>query len=557
MTGEEAVAPLNDKENLRTIMKKFEHLSVLLDCSRNAVMSVSSVKKMIDYLSAMGYQSVQLYTEDTFELNGEPYFGYMRGRYLKSELKELDVYAQEKGIELIPCIQTLAHLNQMFRWSRFSEIKDFSEILLIDEPKTYEFIENMLVTVKECFSSRKINIGMDEANMVGLGKYLVLHGYVDRYELLIRHLKRVNQLLEKHGFEPMMWSDMFFALLNEGSYYNPSTNFDEKKLAEIPKNINLVYWDYYDVNEKHYEEMIAAHKHFDNNLWFAGGAWSWIGFTPHNAFSLKHFKAALPACEKGGIKNVIVTLWGDDGKECSYFSLLPTLWYVACYNKGVTDEKEMKEGFKSITGVSFDDFMALDLPDNVTGEIDVCNPSKYILFNDCLTGLFDAYVYGGEKEVYLSHAEKFKEILKRIGEKHEFAYLFRSQYYLSLTLAYKYEIGVRARKAYREKDKKELQAVVSDYKKLLRYAKKFYEAFRALWLKDNKPFGLEIQDARIGGLIARMQNCAVTLKEYLRGKTDKIAELDEDVLDFQCKEQTEKIRLSYNSWQNNVSANRM
>jgi len=41
----------------------------------------------------MSYDSLMLYTEDTFELPGYPYFGHMRGRFSKEELKEIDDYA--------------------------------------------------------------------------------------------------------------------------------------------------------------------------------------------------------------------------------------------------------------------------------------------------------------------------------------------------------------------------------------------------------------------------------------------------------------------------------
>ena len=72
---------------------------------------------MVDILSALGYNFIRLYTEDTYEVDGEPYFGYMRGRYSREEIREMDAYAASKGIELIPCIQTLAHLNSIFRYA--------------------------------------------------------------------------------------------------------------------------------------------------------------------------------------------------------------------------------------------------------------------------------------------------------------------------------------------------------------------------------------------------------------------------------------------------------
>ena len=66
------------------------YFGVMLDMSRNGVMKVSEVKRYVDYLKAFGYNSLQLYTEDTYEVDGEPYFGHLRGRYTKEELKEID-----------------------------------------------------------------------------------------------------------------------------------------------------------------------------------------------------------------------------------------------------------------------------------------------------------------------------------------------------------------------------------------------------------------------------------------------------------------------------------
>ena len=128
--------------------RKYERFGVMLDVSRNAVLKVSEAKRMIDYLQKMGYNTVELYSEDTYEIEGEPYFGYMRGRYTAAELKEIDAYAVSKGVELIPCIQTLAHFTNLVRHAVYHPIVDCADILLIDEPKTYEFIEKMFTFTK-------------------------------------------------------------------------------------------------------------------------------------------------------------------------------------------------------------------------------------------------------------------------------------------------------------------------------------------------------------------------------------------------------------------------
>ena len=67
-------------------MGNIRSLGVMVDCSRDAVYTVGALKKYISLLAKMGYNSLQLYTEDTYEADGEPYFGYLRGRYGKAEL---------------------------------------------------------------------------------------------------------------------------------------------------------------------------------------------------------------------------------------------------------------------------------------------------------------------------------------------------------------------------------------------------------------------------------------------------------------------------------------
>ena len=76
----------------------YRTLGVMIDMSRNAVMSIDGLKRFLPLLKKMGYNCVMLYTEDTYEVNNEPYFGYMRGRYSKAEMKEIDVFAASLGI---------------------------------------------------------------------------------------------------------------------------------------------------------------------------------------------------------------------------------------------------------------------------------------------------------------------------------------------------------------------------------------------------------------------------------------------------------------------------
>ncbi len=509
-----------------------KRIGVMLDCSRNAVMTVNSLKRFIDLMAKIGYNFLELYTEDTYELPNEPYFGYLRGRYTQDELKEIDGYARSKGVELIPCVQTLAHYNAIARHPAYDDIIDCNDILLCDEPKTYELIEKIFAHLSKTFTSRQVNIGMDEAHNLGLGKHLTKHGYQTRYEILTRHLKKVSAIAEKYGFTAHMWSDMFFRINNNGDYYADGSPLAQEILNDIPSNVQLTYWDYYHQDKDLYDKMFKAHNSTNKPVWFAGGAWCWNGFAPMHEFSLKTMKPALKSALKHKVENVLVTMWGDNGKECSFFSMPHTLFTLFNYAIGNFDDKNIITQFNEKFNLKYKDFCLLDLPNAYEKgkSVDrVINPCKSLLFQDLFLGLYDKKVATTYISDYSEYAKKLKSVIKRNGE---YGYIFEALSDLCNALSIKIELGAKTRKYYKENQKSYLQALVGDYDKLVKYLKKFHSSFYNLWHKENKPFGWEVQDARLGGLIQRVTTCKQRLTDYLNGKLANIPELEEEILDY-------------------------
>lgn len=510
----------------------FRRLGTMIDCSRGAVMTVDTVKKWIDTTADLGYNTLMLYTEDTYEIEGHPYFGYLRGRYSHGELKEIDSYAAGKGMELIPCIQTLAHMEALFRWWRtYSNIRDYGDIFLVGEEKTYELIDAMFATIHKCFRSRIVNIGMDEAHMLGRGQYQDIHGFHDRFDILLSHLNRVAEIAKKYDFELIMWGDMFFRLLNPevlGDYYDRETAVPEKVSALIPDNVNLIYWDYYSQDQSRYERNIRSHVAIKDNIWFAGGLWSWTGFAPHNQFSIDATKAAFNACIANGVQDVFLTMWGDDGAECSKFSLLPSLYFASEIAKGQNDMHTIKNGFEQKYGIRFDDFMLLDLIGTPNENKEIVNPERYMLFNDCFMGVVDSTIETeGISESYIPCAKK----LMPLEGHNEYGYLFATLRSLCDILAIKFELGAQTRKAYAAKDKQALTLIAQKYDALPGLLDAFYNCFRTQWFKENKPNGFELHDIRLGGLIQRVKHCRDRLYAYINGEVDVLCELEEPLLD--------------------------
>ena len=527
-------------------MNHFDTFGIMVDCSRNAVMTPDSVKKLIDILSRMGYNQLQLYMEETYEVDGEPYFGYFRGRYTQAELKELDDYAFKNGVELVPCIQTLAHMNAAVRWPKYARITDVGDILLVGDERTYELIDHMFASLRKCFRSNRIHIGMDEAAMLGRGRYMDLHGKQDTSEILLAHLGRVCELAGKYAFKPMMWSDMFYRIASGGEYYSHKAKFDTSVSAKIPDNLSLVYWDYYHTTKESYVRMIRGHRQITDRISFAGGIWKWIGFTAHNDYSMRATKAALSACRQEGLKDVILTMWGDDGAEASVFAMLPGLCHAACLAQGITDRAEMEKKFREWTGYSFRDFMLLDLPDRPQKEYGTVCPSKYLLYNDCFMSILEKASRPEYAAKYASYARRLKGAAKRTGE---YGYLFETASALCKVLSTKANICSKTREIYAAGDRNAARELVKTYNRMIHYTEDFYKLFRTQWYAENKPHGFDVQDIRLGGLIGRMKSCRDRLNDWANGSLDRIPELEEEILPFVTHD------CYYNDWKHNVTAN--
>ena len=510
-------------------MKKysFDTFGVMIDMSRNAVMNLDALKRYITTLKKIGYNMVMLYTEDTYELNDNPYFGYLRGRYSKAEMKEIDEFASGIGVEIIPCIQTLAHLNAYIAWGKTPV--DCNDILLTDDDRTYALIDKMFETLSECFKSRRIHIGMDEAHMLGRGKHLDIHGYEKAETLMIRHLDKVREIAKKYGYTPMLWSDMFFRSWNNGRYAIPRCEIPEEIKKGYPTDVIPVYWDYYQSNQQVYDDMFYNHKQFSRDTWFAGGAWCWSGLAPLHEFSLKTMIPAMRSCRENKIKNVFITLWGDDGAECSHFSQLATLLHIIEFAKGNEDMDSIKKKCKRLLGIEYDDLMKTEIPNNVyDGGIKV-NPSKYMLYSDPFAGYLDYTVKEGAGEIYASHAKTLSELAKKYRK---YAYIFKTEAKLCELLVTKYELGVKTRKAYKANDKEALKALTNDYTLTAKKVKEFHKALFEQWHIDNKSNGFDVQDKRLGGLIQRLETCKNLLSGYINGTIATIPELEEDILPY-------------------------
>lgn len=513
---------------------QFETNCAMFDVSQsNAVIKLDNIKFFLRNMAIMGMNMFMIYTEDSYDVKEWKYFGYMRGRYSQEELMEIDRYGSALGIEVVPCMQTLAHLGETLRWGCFNGMRDDEDTLLVGEPKVYEFIEDMIVAASKPFKTKRIHIGMDEAWRLGQGEYLIKNGYASKFDIMISHLNKVLEITDKYGLKPMIWSDMFFRAVSESNdYYDIDSKITSEMYSKYPNQAQLVYWDYYHSDEAFYREWIKRHRLFGTEPIFAGCIWSWTSYAVNYGKTFKASNAALNSCKKEGIKEVMCTVWGGDVVECNIYANLLGMQLFAehGYSKEL-DMKKLAKRFKFVTGMDMECFMNIKYLDEVPGttndNFDNFNASHILMWQDILCGLFDKDLEDlNLSEHYKNLTDKYAEYEKKAGS---YAFLFEFIKKISAVLEIKSEIGLKITEAYKSSNRNGLNDIaVQVLPELRKRVVELKDYHRKLWFEINKPFGWDIYDLRYGGLIARIDTTVYRIREYLEGKVDKIGELEEE-----------------------------
>lgn len=523
---------LENRETKRIEMTSIEEVAVSLDFSRNAIMTVEKIETYLLYLAALGVNTLYMYTEDTYEVAGEDYFGYLRGRYSVAEIQAIVQYAAKFGIEVVPAIQTLAHLTQYLRWPMMETIKEDAHTILIDEERSYLAIQRMIDACKTMYQSKRIHLGMDEAYQAGLGRYLDLHGFVPRVELILRHLDKVVGMVKEAGLEPMIWSDFVYKVLdttNTSRLYYPEAKINSEYASKYPKNLTYVHWDYGCEEVAQYKKVISNHLKFceKDNYMLATGAHIFGKIAPNHGKSINTMTAGIQACKELEIKKTMMTTWGDDGQEIEHVHALISAYYYCetIYSERVVSEN-IQISMNCLLGEGAYQFLYdLTYFDEVSG-VRKDNPmmgniSRSILWQDPLLGIYDKHVslYDQKyKESLSSYYRKLAKKLKNNPFDDEDIFVMIKERYVLLAevLSLKSDLGIQLQDARIAENHEDLRRIqVSIIGPLIQKFEDLYAKHERVWDYFYKANGWEVLERRYAASISRLKTTNRKIDRYL------------------------------------------
>ena len=313
---------------------------LLLDAARKYFSPVQ-IKEYIDVMSESGFNQLQLYLSDnqgfrfalddmivktnsgkTYDLGsclGSAYAQPDKKMYPhdcenvinQSEMDDIIEYAKEKGIEIVPCLNSPGHMGAIlegfpeFRYTDGDKISKSS--IDLNNPEAVEFALAYVEKYIKYFKKKGLhffNIGADEyANDVeGMGfEGLIRVGIYDKF---VAYINKAAQMVIDVGMTPRIFNDCaYYANHVEAEY-------------QMNDKIQVYYWDCYDRVADVNTVVEQGHKVINANkdLYYVVAENPWICVTEEVAekFDKNNF------VDKVHIDNplgIMMSIWCDDGRD--------------------------------------------------------------------------------------------------------------------------------------------------------------------------------------------------------------------------------------------------
>lgn len=286
------------------------------DLSRGQISTMENFKKIIRFLARYKLNVYSPYIEDIFVFKSHPEIGKGRGGFTAEEAKELDAYAKQYHVELIPIFETLGHWENILslpQYVRYAEFPGAHTVNVSDEA-VYKLLDEMIGELSDAFSSPYFNMAADESWDVGLGANRTRVAGSDLATVHAEYYKRLFDIIRKYKKKPMMYGDI---ILN-----NPTI------LDKIPKDVVIVDWHY------------GAAEQYPSPLMFktAGvpfvvspAVWNFTGPFPNYINTMINIQNLNRDGFKNGSLGLLTSNWNDYGgeslRELNYYGYA---WTAEC-----------------------------------------------------------------------------------------------------------------------------------------------------------------------------------------------------------------------------------
>ena len=284
---------------------------IMLDVSRNKVPQMQTVYDLVDRLASWKFNQVQLYTEHTFAYRNHPEVWEDASPFTGEEILQLDAYCRERFIELVPNQNSFGHMEHWLPHKRYAHLAETHEEfqtpwgntmkgpfgLAPENPGSIELIRSLYDELLPHFSSKQINVGLDETIDLGQGASKAICEERGVGRVYTDFLKKIYDDVTRRGYTMQYWGDIIIRYPD--------------LVPELPKDAIALEWGYeFDHPFDEHGAMFAA---AGVPYYVCPGTASWNSIAGRTDNALGNLKRAADNGLKYGATGYLLTDWGDRG----------------------------------------------------------------------------------------------------------------------------------------------------------------------------------------------------------------------------------------------------
>ncbi|MGD0682162.1 MAG: family 20 glycosylhydrolase [Terracidiphilus sp.] len=312
------------------------HRGLSDDWSRGPLPNMDFLKREIRTMAAFKINIFSPYFEHTFAYDSSPVAAFPGGAMTPDEARELVAYAAQYHITVIPEQESFGHLHHLLKFEQFSSLGEMphGSVLAPGDAATLPLIGSWFTELAKVFPAPYAHIGADETFELGLGK---TREQVDQQGLgavYIDFLKQIHATLEPNHKRLLFWGDI--------AVKSPEL------VSTLPKDMIAVPWEYR--AHPDFKPIIEPFIKAGLETWVSPGVNNWSRLYPNNNTALTNIRIFVRDGQALGATGVLNTVWNDDGEgifDQNWFGVL--FGAAAGWQAGESSE----ETFSSSFGLAF------------------------------------------------------------------------------------------------------------------------------------------------------------------------------------------------------------
>mmetsp|Transcript_688 Transcript_688/g.2287 ORF Transcript_688/g.2287 Transcript_688/m.2287 type:complete len:852 (-) Transcript_688:133-2688(-) len=205
---------------------------VMIDISRSKVLSMATLRQLVDRLARLKYNQVQLYIEHTFTYLGHEEVWRDSGALSPEDIMSLDELCRSLFVELVPCQSSLSGFNRWLlnpKYTHLAECPDEATLAGLDtsdargrmslcmtDPKSAVFITDLYEQLLPCFTSKQLHVGFDRAADLERGRSGKDVSTKGVEVVAMEYMRRICQVAAVHGKTAVQfWAEIISPMLDD------------------------------------------------------------------------------------------------------------------------------------------------------------------------------------------------------------------------------------------------------------------------------------------------------------------------------------------------------